>query len=40
MIRFSLSVKKYGSLISEYETILVDFINVTVNRQKSLGFLA
>ena len=37
---FSLSIKKYNDLISKYETILVDFINVTMNTQKALGSIA
>ena len=40
MIYFSLSVTKYDDLVRQYETILVDYINNTMNKAKALGSIA
>ena len=40
MIHLSLSVTKYDKLVKQYETILADYINTTMNKAKALGTIA
>lgn len=40
MIYFSLLITKYDQLVRQYETILVNYINLTMNKAKALGTIA
>jgi hypothetical protein len=40
MIHFNLSVTKYDELVRQYKTILVDYVNTTMNKAKALGSIA